>query len=106
MNVTDGGNYLYIDDINIGDIELSLEEQTDLQKLSIYPNPNSGQFTVDFSNVNVNTFKIIGLDGQLITQINLTNSIQNIDLSSLAKGIYFIQYEVNGLSQNKKIIIQ
>mgnify|MGYP000503971222 CR=1 FL=1 len=104
MNVTDGGNFLYIDDIAIGDVDLSAEEIINENNFSIYPNPSNGIFAVSFETLTARNITLLVADGQIIRKI--TTSSQKIEFNQLAAGIYFVNVEENGVSLIKKVIIQ
>ncbi len=108
MNVTDGGNYLYIDDITIGDNSLSIENIDLLEGLKIYPNPTSGSFSVafEFENNLPTQLRIFSVEGKLIRQVAVQNSITAIDLENVPTGIYFLMYEQNELIRTRKINIK
>ena len=79
----------------------------ELQNIRIYPNPNSGTFSVDFSKPAVigATIRIVGLAGQVVWEkrIENNNQLQSVDDTNLPDGMYFIQI-VSGyriLSVNK-----
>lgn len=70
-----------------------------IDQLIVYPNPSNGQFI--FSNLeNENTIQIYDITGKLIFQITSKNTIQSIDLTEKAKGLYF--YKVTNESGNFK----
>ena len=83
-----------------------------IQNFEIYPNPNNGLFTVQLSiqdkqQVGVKIYDIRG------TEVRSENwGLQNgsvdrkIDLSSLAKGIYFIHLQTDKNVVAKKVIIE
>jgi hypothetical protein len=68
--------------------------------LRIYPNPGSGNFTIEMPQVSATEmkFRIIDLTGRNVfeTQTIPGNQIQNIDASSLASGFYFLQVVSKG----------
>ncbi len=106
MNVTDGGNFLYIDDINIGDITLSIDENEKLVDYNVYPNPNNGTFTIRHSNSFSSSleYEIYSLDGKLIEGFKLNDNETNIDVSYLPRGTYILRSKEAGIF--KKIVIQ
>jgi alpha-tubulin suppressor-like RCC1 family protein len=57
------------------------------KNLLIYPNPTSDQLTITSSNIT--NVKIIDISGQVLKTI--TTNLNNIDVSDLITGIYFIQ---------------
>ncbi len=70
--------------------------------LSIYPNPNTGEFVIE---ANENTqLKLINELGQVVKTISITD--KKTVISGLAKGIYFINGNMNGKTINEKIIVQ
>lgn len=103
VNVTDGGNFLYIDDISVGDIDLNV---TTLAPLSydVYPNPNNGSFTISTSITSPVTWQLISIDGQYIDRFEQSTATETFTLPHLSKGIYFIQ-ESSGQYGVKKIVI-
>ncbi len=87
--------------------------QTDISRIisnensfTIFPNPTNGDFNLkinQFKNVQI---KIYNVFGECIYQnICLSHNLQ-IDLSSQAKGIYFVQLKTEQGTINKKLIIQ
>jgi PKD repeat protein len=79
-------------------------------KISVYPNPSQGNINIDFSlnessDVVITVFNVIGeqlhtLRKEAIKDINL-----NVDLSSYAKGLYFVEIKTNNGTVLKKINI-
>jgi len=74
-------------------------------KISIFPNPTVDILFVN-SSINEGIISIIDLSGTEIISLNITKNQTEIDLSGLAKGIYFIK--VSNLSVNyfEKIILK
>ena len=109
-NINNYGNRIWIDNINI-DGTLSIAQQQN-QQLKIYPNPTSGRFNIEFTNLNTTplTLEIISMEGKKVYQqtINnpLSNSINQIDLSVFAKGTYFVRILQDELLNLEKIILK
>ena len=77
-------------------------------KLTIYPNPTKGKLTIESSKY-LTTISVLNSVGNRVLFIknNITFEKQtNMDLSSFAKGIYFIQIEINNQLINHRIILQ
>ncbi|MES2681638.1 MAG: DUF2341 domain-containing protein [Bacteroidota bacterium] len=73
--------------------------------LSVYPNPNNGNFFVK-SDVSI-TLTIVNSLGQIVSTIKLVDdSKKEIAVSNLANGIYFIKGEASGMKVNKKIVVE
>lgn len=88
-----------------------IEDNTEIVKdLSVYPNPTTDNVTIDFnvatpSNVSV---KLMGLNGQLVYTKELGQFVgkfsHSVDMSSEAKGVYFLQITTDKDVINKKVI--
>ncbi|OYT16263.1 MAG: hypothetical protein B7C24_08675 [Bacteroidetes bacterium 4572_77] len=80
-------------------------------KLNIYPNPNNGSFTIDYSNMEeIETLLIYNTTGQVVFQTNQFNNKQkttSYNLSYLPKGLYFVRTSEGSLnSESTKFIIK
>jgi hypothetical protein len=72
-------------------------------QLEIYPNPNNGNFTVNFNGQY--NLKIYEMNGKLIKSINNLNNNSQLSLN-LIKGMYIVQVEQNQKLFYKKIVIE
>ena len=77
----------------------------------IYPNPNDGYFTIEFSSLitqNVQ-LKITNAIGELVFTDNLQSYIgeykRQINLQDYSNGIYFLNIETQKGITNKKIVL-
>ncbi len=86
------------------------ELETDATLMNVFPNPNTGTFTITFDEHAAlnNTIIITDLLGAVIYKKDKSNDAQvSIDLNGKAKGIYFITVIHDDLSKSsKKIIVQ
>lgn len=90
---------------------VGIDEVSANNNLIVYPNPSNGIFTVEISNfsnengmVNVND-----VTGKVITTYevkNTTNGKFTMDLQTLSKGVYFINYVSNGKNISQRVIVQ
>ncbi len=69
----------------------------DNESLTLYPNPNNGEFSVELpANVpGVVTVSILSVQGQLITQKTIDSNNANLNLTDLAVGQYLVRFESN-----------
>ena len=76
------------------------------QAVSLYPNPNNGEFTLSFNGLNgVYTVTVRNAVGQIITteNVNVSGDInKNMSNSDLSKGVYFV--EVSDTTGDRTII--
>ncbi len=93
-----------IDDISLVDRSVSVSEVATNDRFSIFPNPSNGTFTIEFSNEVNRNLRIYDLHGRVVHQEVLLNNSNQINLSSLRKGIYIIDLDEG--KEREKIIIQ
>ncbi|MEO6883419.1 MAG: T9SS type A sorting domain-containing protein [Bacteroidia bacterium] len=85
---------------------------TDEKNISIYPNPTSGSFNLEFANgmektvQNINVYTVLGqiIFHQAVADKNI-QELQTIDLSTYSQGIYFLEIRTLSGIITKKIII-
>ncbi|MCK9611988.1 MAG: FISUMP domain-containing protein [Bacteroidales bacterium] len=82
---------------NINDYEL-------IKEIDIYPNPAVDKITIDAVGKQNQNFYIYSIDGKLILQGVLYNNKQELDISTLKKGMYIIIFSCNDRTLQKKII--
>lgn len=82
-----------------------IDEMAQVSAVNIYPNPNNGQFTIQSSHdLRV---KLVNALGQVVNEFKLTpDNDFKVEVSGLAKGIYFIQAETDSNTMSKKVIIR
>ncbi len=74
------------------------------KKITIYPNPVSGDLTIKYSgNFEEVKFKIVNLVGQVIYDGKLVDKTI-VDTSSFTPGLYFIKFDVGNTFEFKKVI--
>ena len=110
---SDGGNNLYIDDVNING-PVTIKENKFLDNLVVYPNPTEGIATLSFytnkelENVSIDLYDIIGKKIKEIHNGELLTGDNKFLINTLAyeKGVYFIKINNNGNSVLKKLIVK
>lgn len=95
------GNYAYS---NI--VLVNLYPQTN-ESFNIYPNPNTGLFTIDFTNgQNNKSIMIYDFSGKLVKEeFNGSQKLQ-ISMADLAKGIYLLKIITDTEIISRKIVLQ
>ncbi|RLD56401.1 MAG: hypothetical protein DRJ01_15300, partial [Bacteroidetes bacterium] len=108
--VLEGDNILndvYDDNTDtVGVNELSLVE-----RIEVYPNPNTGIFTISIKSNNSENIvvELVNIQGQHVYRKeinNVTNSVENIDISQFAKGIYYIKVNNGTDVAIRKVVVQ
>ena len=75
--------------------------------INIFPNPTNDKFTIQIDNIK-EAFKleILSTTGQVVLCKQITNSIEQVDLSGQAAGVYFVKLQSVNNSVVRKIIKQ
>jgi len=79
--------------------------EEEVSNINIYPNPSNGLFNINLPNAD-NNIEIYNINGQLILSQKTSNSNTTVDLSSQAKGVYFVKITSDQNVYNQKIIIK
>jgi hypothetical protein len=68
------------------------EMSADVKSFSIYPNPATGSFRLEFENADQRNYRyeIFDCIGSLVGEDNISTS-SDIDISSYSKGVYFVR---------------
>jgi PKD repeat protein len=109
VNVTDGGNNLYIDNINLGASTTGINETTNqISDLNIFPNPAKDRITISLNNFDNNKpilVRIIDILGKEVFYSTYTNSKISLNVVSWSKGMYTINVTQDQKVIHKKIIV-
>jgi len=113
---SDGGNNIYLDDINLtnGAVTGLENELTSNLNFTVFPNPATDNATVQFDlvskqNVRVALIDVLGRELNVLQNgmLNAGEYKLNVnDNTKLASGIYFIQLNVDNQKFTKKLIIE
>ena len=74
------------------------------ESFRIYPNPANDVLTIKTNTSGLHTIEIISLNGQVIKSMKMDGPVQQIDLSSLEKGVYVIHIRSKDFVRTQKII--
>ena len=66
-------------------------QSSSLGGISIYPNPNNGEFTIELNNNLNKTFEISDVTGRIVYKGSSADDKTNVNINTLAKGIYYIK---------------
>jgi hypothetical protein len=98
---------------NLGGANDINETKNKAYDFKVIPNPNKGIFKVSIKNhelINKITFIVTNMNGEYAFKKTFdyesAEIVQNIDLTSLPAGIYFLHIRNNNINDSKKIIIQ
>lgn len=80
-----------------------LSASLDASQVLVYPNPNNGVFNV-LSNVQLNKYQLFDVTGRIISENKLTAGVKEVNLTTLASGIYYIKVFGEQGSVSKKIV--
>ncbi len=72
----------------------------------IYPNPNTGIFTIKLKQMNKALVKIFTTTGKLIYNKAMNSDVININLTGYARGVYFVRIISGEKSLVKKLIMK
>jgi|GEM_PF-3903554 len=72
----------------------------------VYPNPNTGSFTISCSNYNNYTVKIYNSLGQEVQTAEVASSETNIALGNTIQGIYYVTLEEGINRTTQKVIVE
>ena len=92
-------------------VPLANESFTGLENFTIYPNPNNGNFNINFTSQSSNDIEILVHDirgRQVYNKTFSSNTVfnQNIQLNNVGSGIYIVTVKDGERKENKKIVIE
>jgi len=107
-----GGNNFYLDAVNFSTIA-GINALTKSLKLSLYPNPSSGETNLKFTlndpaAISLQVVDLLGKEIQPTTTYQMGAGDQNLVVNKdnkLAKGVYFVNLSVNGAKVSRKLLI-
>lgn len=107
----DGGNNIYIDDINLYPASMAEVDKTlTTNDISVYPNPTTDRFEIKVevgtrADYKISLVNILGETVDVIFNGEISGSNTfNYDVNHLSDGVYFLKFESNGVIETKKLI--
>jgi serine protease AprX len=86
------------------DIGLSLQEE-ELFEFKVYPNPAADILNIEIPSANdITTLRIFDVLGKSVLEQNITTSSQQLDISSMAPGLYMMTFQSGNASKTFKLI--
>lgn len=74
------------------------------ESIQVYPNPSQGVFKINTPTLKVSTYQAIDMLGKVVKSGNLLD--QQIDLSDMPDGMYFLKLQTNKGTALKKVVIR
>jgi len=81
----------------------STADEVFASKLSVYPNPASGLVNITAADIALTSVQVFNMLGK---QVYASKAVPSIDVSSFAKGVYFLKLNADGASATKKLIVE
>jgi uncharacterized protein (TIGR02145 family) len=86
------------------DVSVGVESYGQTGKFRIYPNPSKGRFIIENADDQLITLTVRSLNGEQIMVRMVTGKSNEIDISSFAKGTYFLTVSGNNWSITQKLV--
>lgn len=105
VNVNNGGNSTYIDNVNITGVLSTRDDNFD-SNFSLFPNPTSEEFIIQSRTIDVDQIEIYDLLGKRVKSLKVENNTQNIpvNIQGLPSGVYVVRLESEIGTFFKKIV--
>lgn len=114
VNVTDGGNSLYIDNINLGSVPTGIEDlEATTYIVSLFPNPANASFTIEYQlhkpgNV---SYELMDITGRKITSSPVAKQSEGLHqiavlTNELSDGMYYVKMKIGNEFITKKLLIR
>lgn len=101
--ISNMGGSINIDNINFSK-DVSIENQNPEISLNIYPNPANDKVFINFTDKQVVKMQVYNMIGECVLQRELNSFKNEIDISTLSKGIYIIEISNTKGTIQKKFI--
>jgi hypothetical protein len=82
------------------------ERAATINGLSIYPNPNNGEFTIELVNGQNKTVEVMDVTGRKLLSQNSSSDQFNVNINNFANGVYYVKVSTNDAVEVLKIVKQ
>lgn len=98
------GSILYLDDIDLLYYSAGVNETTNLNRLTVWPNPTNATIHIS-ANEKIQTISIFDMEGKLVYSVKHNDTQYLADLSNLKEGLYILQTDhASGINRTKILI--
>lgn len=105
-NVTNWGNVMYLDNINLQNNPALAITELAKADVKIYPNPASGLVAVRLpSNHSFKTIQVFNNIGELMYESTLTDDAVIFSVQNYSNGLYFIHLKGEAVSQVERVLV-
>jgi hypothetical protein len=84
---------------------VSITSEVEETNIDVYPNPSNGIFTVSTNSDNIESYSILDSSGRIVSNGTLNSFDNNIDITNIPKGVYFLKVGTNDDFSNTTRII-
>jgi PKD repeat protein len=104
--LSQSGNSVFIDDINIGQYALSVPDKFTILEPAIYPNPTQGKLHINYNGFEGSTeLELMDVAGKVLLSYQSNQTIADLDLEDFPNGTYLLKIKLENTIYNKKLIL-
>ncbi len=82
------------------------EANASLSGTKLYPNPNNGEFTLEFASESEKSIEVIDLTGRLVVATKANGTKAEINIKDLSAGVYYVKIKSDNASTVVKFVKQ
>lgn len=105
LAISNYGNDLYLDNVNLTGMLMGIGSVTNESKVQLYPNPSRGVFTVNTGKLAVEKIEIYNTLGSRVYEARSVGGSTTLDLSAQPDGVYLVHIISKGGREVKKVTI-
>lgn len=79
---------------------------TAVNGILVYPNPNTGEFTIELNNGSIKNIDVMDLTGRIVLSNSSNNDKVDFNIKNLANGVYYVRIQSNSTVDVIKIVKQ